>query len=255
MFSQPANSSIPCTEDLQSHQGRLLLYSKELLGAQDTKLGNLPCHNHIGEQAPQQIPRTDKHTVGTSRHLLAAQTPKPTPELDTDTANTDPDLSAPNITLRHSANSSVDARAAPDLVKDAADQQAMRHGAGALSNRGLQRQLGQRFEKSPGDQGPAKDAAAAGQMPPEALKLQSEITPGNALCAWSSKAAVQHKPSPCCRIALSIQCTHCESIAQRPAVLPWTMGYCHIVYIHYMFTLHIVYIILWAVSCTSALPT
>ncbi|KAL3143323.1 hypothetical protein ABBQ38_002160 [Trebouxia sp. C0009 RCD-2024] len=54
----------------------------------------------------------------------------------------------------------------------------MQHGASALGNRGLQRQLGQRFERSSGHQDSAQDMAAKGQMSPEALTLQSEITPG-----------------------------------------------------------------------------
>ena len=135
----------------------------------------------INGQATQHIFPTYKYAITTGRNLLAAQqAPQHTSEHDTDTANAEHDSSAPNITSPQDNNSNVHALATHHIaaVADAADQQAMQHGAGAINNRGLQRQLGQRFERSSGDQGSAQDAPTAGQMSPEALKLQSEITPG-----------------------------------------------------------------------------
>lgn len=63
-------------------------------------------------------------------------------------------------------------------MADAADQQAMQHGAGALgTSRELHRQLGQRFDRPFADRGSAQNKATAGQKSAD----QSEITPGNGL--------------------------------------------------------------------------
>jgi len=72
-------------------------------------------------------------------------------------------------------------------IEDAADQQAMQHGSGALetdtsvgtdSGRELRRQLGQRFNASQINTDSMNFQASSGQVSPDPSTAQAEITPG-----------------------------------------------------------------------------
>ena len=174
LLPQLAGNNKPITESQEACRGRLLLESTDLSTPQDSESSSLPCHINIIKPAAQQNPSSSQYTFNTGRRLLQA----------TDNASEhDTDLSskAPDIKSSHASNSKVpNVQDMPtkdvDLVADAADQQAMQHGTGALgtTSRELHRQLGQRFDKPSADRGSAQRVATAGQKPSD----QPEITPG-----------------------------------------------------------------------------
>lgn len=174
--SQPTDTSIPITGRQEAGQGCLLLDSTGLAGTQHSTSIGLPCHTNVVKPAPQQDLPSSQYAVNTSRHLLAVeQAPDRTSEYDT---ATDLTSTTPHINSRHASDPKMDDMPTQDVysIDDAADQQALQHGAGALgTNREFHRQLGQRFDKSAADHGSAQNVATSGQIPPE----QSEITPGS----------------------------------------------------------------------------
>ena len=117
------------------------------------------------------------------RHTLAAEeAPDHSPVLLAAGAQADSALASPKPVLTDD-KLLAEGHALPDReeapVQDASAQQAMQHGAGGTdAGRGLQRQLGQRFDRSSVDQLAAREEAAAGQLSPQAPDLQAEITPG-----------------------------------------------------------------------------
>ena len=101
-------------------------------------------------------------------------------------ADTDP--SAPNVTQATSGITKSSKQPVHDdaPVQDAAHQMAMQHGSGALDNasgeldssRGLQRQLGQRFNETTVQKAVADQEKGKLQSPADANALKPEITPG-----------------------------------------------------------------------------
>ena len=193
VLSQPADISIPITASQEASQGRLLLGGEDLASSQHSTLLDLPCHSNVVKPVPQKDISSSEYACNTSRHLLAVkEAPDRTSEHDAATIDTDLTSTAPQINSTHASDSKFRNTPTQD-VKDAADQQAMQHGADAVAtSRELHRQLGQRFDKSPAVHGSAQNTATAGQTPPE----QSEITPGNGQRPHHLKAVCKPMPPP-----------------------------------------------------------
>lgn len=148
------------------------LSSLSTLSSQQTQLDHLPVHTDVISLPSQQAVSDSRDAIGFTRQLLEEA---PDHTADHAAIKTDLTSASPNVTLQETSGSRK-ADEAP--VEDASHQQAMQHGAGATDpGRELQRQLGQRFDRSSADQEEAK-AAAAGQISPQAPELQAEITPG-----------------------------------------------------------------------------
>lgn len=130
----------------------------------------------------------DTLTGGTSKHLLAlevgdAQTTNHRAQVgDAEASPSSPDVS---VSVGGASESQLVHDEAP--IEDAADQQAMQHGSGALETdtsvgtdpgRELHRQLGQRFNASQINTGSINFQASSGQVSPDPSAVQAEITPG-----------------------------------------------------------------------------
>ena len=185
LLSQPAERS---TGSQEACQGRLPFDNTDVASAPHSTSVDLPCHTN---PLPQHDLSSSQHAFRSSRHLLVDdQIPVRTLEEDRATTNTDLTSTAPIIESSYASSSKVKGTPTQDVVsvEDAAHQQAMQHGAGALgSSRELHRQLGQRFDKSAADRESAQNASTARQTSPE----QSEITPGN--------AQTPHRTRPLCK--------------------------------------------------------
>lgn len=193
LLPQLAESNKPITESQEACRGRLLLESTDLSKTQHSELSSLPCHINLDKPAAQQDISSSQYTFNTSRHLLTAT--DHASEHATDLSST----TAPDIKPSHVSNSNVQDKPPQhvDLVADAADQQALQHGTGALgTSRELHRQLGQRFDRPSADRGSAQNMATAGQKSSD----QPEITPGS---AQPCKAPLQALAEPAA--AMSIQ--------------------------------------------------
>lgn len=193
--SQTADRSIPTTGSQEACQGRLPLDITDVASVQHSTWINLPCHTDIVKPVSQQEVSSSEYASNTSRQLLAVeQAPDRTSEHDTATINTDVTSTAPHIELSPASDSKVQDTPTQDVVsvEDAAHQQAMQHGAGAQGTRELNRQLGQRFDRSAADHVSAQNEATAGQIPPE----QSEITPGNGQTPHSHNSRPLCNPMP-----------------------------------------------------------
>lgn len=177
LLSQPAERS---TRSQEACQGRLPFDNTDIASAPHSTSVDLPCHTKIANPLTQQDLSSSQYAFRSSRHLLVDdQIPVRTLEEDRATTNIDLTSTAPIIESSYASSSKVKGTPTQDVVsvEDAAHQQAMQHGAGALgSSRELHRQPGQRFDKSAADRESAQNASTARQTSPE----QSEITPGNA---------------------------------------------------------------------------
>ena len=152
--------------------------SLSTLSIQQTQLDHLLDDFDLITLDSQQAGSDSQDAMDFGRQLLAAQE-VPDHTADHATTNTDVASNFPHVPLGGNSKSHTLASRDEAPVEDASHQQAMQHGTGATdAGRELQRQLGQRFDKSPTDQGAAKEAAAAGQISPQAPELQAEITPG-----------------------------------------------------------------------------
>lgn len=207
LLPQLAGNNKPITESEEACQGRLLLKSTDLSTPQHSEFSSLPCHINIIRPAAQQNPSLSQYIFNSGRHLLKAT--DDASEHDTDLSST-----APDIKSSHASNSKVpNAQDKPpqvvDIVADAADQQAMQHGSGALgtTSRELQRQLGQRFDRPSADHGSAQKVATAGQRSSD----QPEITPGNGLMPHHAKPLCKLLAAPAATMSIQRICCACST--------------------------------------------
>ncbi len=127
----------------------------------------------------------DTLTGGTSKHLLALDAQ--TTDHQAQAANAEASPSSPDVSLSVGGASESQPVHDEAPIEDAADQQAMQHGSGALesdtsvstdSGRELHRQLGQRFNASQINTGSINFQESSGQDSPDPSAVQAEITPG-----------------------------------------------------------------------------
>lgn len=102
---------------------------------------------------------------------------------------------SPNVALSIDSHAASEVQSVRDEapIEDAADQQAMQHGSGALesgtdSGRELHGQLGRRFNESLASIASANADAAAGKASVDPSTVQAEITPGT--YAWLQALAL-----------------------------------------------------------------
>lgn len=134
--------------------------------------------------------RSDVTDTGVRRHLLAVAT------IDTQTAvqtsdqlNDDSSPASSDVTASLTTDGALNTQPVRDdtAIKDAAGQQAMQHGSGALESgsaadtppgRELHRQLGQRFNASQIRTGSETAQSLDGKASADGPIVQAEITPG-----------------------------------------------------------------------------
>jgi len=130
----------------------------------------------------------DTLTGGTNKHLLALEIDDArTTTHRAQAVNAEASPSSPDVSVSVGGASESQPVHDEAPIEDAADQQAMQHGSGALetdtsvgtdSGRELHRQLGQRFNASQINTGSINFQASSGQVSPDPSAVQAEITPG-----------------------------------------------------------------------------
>lgn len=149
-----------------------------------------------------RVLQVTSQTERAGRHILAIQrTEHQITNQDLSVTGADTNPTSPDLPLSAGKDITSKAQSVQDEapIEDAAHQQAMQHGSGALdSGRELHRQLGQRFNASQADTAVANAQIAEGKTNADVPAVQAEITPGHGTTVYLLVAVTL----PACTTAL-----------------------------------------------------
>ncbi len=165
----------------------------QLLRALADKYTSSQAHAQLRPAADREVHNgaelsVDILTGGTNKHLLAlAGSDAQSTNHKAQAGNAEASPSSPDVSVSVGGASESQPVHDEAPIEDAADQQAMQHGSGALetdtsvgtdSGKELRRQLGQRFNASQINTDSMNFQASSGQLSPDPSTAQAEITPG-----------------------------------------------------------------------------
>jgi len=165
----------------------------QLLRALADKYTSSQAHAQLRPAADREVHNgaelsVDILTGGTNKHLLAlAGNDAQSTNHKAQAGNAEASPSSPDVSVSVGGASESQPVHDEAPIEDAADQQAMQHGSGALetdtsvgtdSGKELRRQLGQRFNASQINTDSMNFQASSGQLSPGPSTAQAEITPG-----------------------------------------------------------------------------